>query len=107
MDTDLEVAIGKVIKGNRRSVGQNALMWALLSDISRNVEWHGQKLSRKDWKWIFTAAIRRQRMVPGIEGGMVYLGEPTSGMSKQEMAEMIDLILSFGADHGVEWSDPP
>jgi hypothetical protein len=44
-------------------------------------------------------------MVPGIEGGMVYLGEPTSGMSKQEMSDMLYLMLSFGNDHGVVWSD--
>lgn len=104
---DLEQLLGQVIKKNRRSLGQNAMMWAILSDISDQVEWHGERLSKRDWKWVFTAAIRKQRMVPGIEGGMVFLGEPTSGMSKKEMADMIDLMLSFGVDHGVVWSDQP
>lgn len=103
MNPEMEEIFRKVIKGNRRTIGQNSLMWALLRNIASQVEWHGQKLTIHDWKWIFTAAIRKQRMVPGIEGGMVYLGEPTSGMSKQEMADMIELILSFGIDHGVEW----
>ncbi len=107
MEPELEVAIGQVIKKNRRSIGQNALMWSLLGDISRQVEWHGEKMTKKDWKWVFTAAIRRQRMVPGIDGGIVFLGEPTSGMSKQEMSDLIELLYSFGAEHGVEWSDPP
>ena len=107
MEENIERLLGQVIKKNRRSVSQNSMMWALLGDISDQVEWHGQRLSKKDWKWIFTAAIRKQRMVPGIEGGMVYLGEPTSGMSKQEMADMLDLILSFGNDHNVVWSDQP
>jgi len=105
MEENIERLLGQVIKKNRRSVSQNSMMWALLGDISDQVEWHGQRLSKKDWKWIFTAAIRKQRMVPGIEGGMVYLGEPTSGMSKQEMADMLDLIMSFGSDHDVVWSD--
>ena len=105
MEQELEIAIAKVIQKNRRTVGQNAMMWAMLRDISEQVEWHEQKLTINDWKWIFTAAIRRQRMVPGIDGGMVFLGEPTSGMSKQEMSDMIDLICSFGIDHGVEWSE--
>lgn len=104
---DLEQLLGQVIKKNRRSLGQNAMMWAILSDISDQVEWHGDRLSKRDWKWVFTAAIRKQRMVPGIEGGMVFLGEPTSGMSKKEMADMIDLMLSFGNDHDVVWSDQP
>lgn len=107
MEENIERLLGQVIKKNRRSVSQNSMMWALLGDISDQVEWHGQRLSKKDWKWIFTAAIRKQRMVPGIEGGMVYLGEPTSGMSKQEMADMLDLIMSFGNDHDVVWSDQP
>lgn len=107
MDPELEVAIGQVIKKNRRSLGQNSLMWSLLSDISRQVQWHGQSLSKQDWKWIFTAAIRKQRIVPGIDGGMVYLGEPTSGMSKQEMSDLIELMYAFGADHGVDWAEPP
>lgn len=107
MEENIERLLGQVIKKNRRSVSQNSMMWALLGDISDQVEWHGQRLSKKDWKWIFTAAIRKQRMVPGIEGGMVYLGEPTSGMSKQEMADMLDLIMSFGSDHNVVWSDQP
>jgi hypothetical protein len=107
MEENIERLLGQVIKKNRRSVSQNSMMWALLGDISDQIEWHGQRLSKKDWKWIFTAAIRKQRMVPGIEGGMVYLGEPTSGMSKQEMADMLDLIMSFGSDHDVVWSDQP
>ena len=106
MEPELETAIAQVIKKNRRSVGQNSLMWALLSDISHQVEWHGEKMSKKDWKWVFTAAIRRQRMVPGVDGGMVFLGEPTSGMSKKEMSDLIELVCAFGAEHGVEWSDP-
>ena len=104
---DLEQVLSQVIKKNRRSLGQNAMMWAILGDISDQVEWHGERLSKRDWKWVFTAAIRKQRMVPGIEGDMVYLGEPTSGMSKKEMSDMIDLMLSFGVDHGVVWSDQP
>ncbi len=107
MEPELEIAIAQVINKNRRSVGQNSLMWALLSDISHQVEWHGEKMSKKDWKWVFTAAIRRQRMVPGVDGGMVFLGEPTSGMSKQEMSDLIELVYAFGAEHGVEWSDHP
>lgn len=105
MNPNLEEIIAKVVKQNRRSLGQNSLMWALLSDISRQVEWHGQMLSKNDWKWIFTAAVRRQRMVPGIDGGMVYLGEPTSGMSKQELADLIELIYHFGAERSVEWTE--
>jgi len=104
-NSKLENLLGQLIKKNCRTLGQNAMMWAMLGDISDQVEWYGQKLSKQDWKWVFTAAIRKQRMVPGVEGGIVFLGEPTSGMSKQEMADMLDLIISFGNDHDVVWSE--
>lgn len=105
MNPSLEEAIARVIKGNRRSIGQNSLMWGLLSDISNQVEWHGEKMSKRDWKWIFTAALRKQRMVPGIDGGVVFLGDPTSGMSKTELNDLIELIFHFGSERNVEWTE--
>lgn len=106
MEQEIEAIIGEVIKRNRRTLSQNALMWSLLSDLSKQVIWADQKLSKQDWKWVFTAAVRKQRIVPGIDGEMVYLGEPTSGMSKKEMSDMIDMICAFGNERGVEWTDP-
>lgn len=93
-----------LIKRKRRSSPQNNKMWSLLGDISDQVEWYGEKLTAKDWKWVFTAAVRAQRMVPGIDGGLVFLGEPTSAMSKAEMSELIDCIIAFGVDHDVKWT---
>lgn len=90
----------------RRSLDQNALLWAVLTDVSRQVEWHGQRLTKENWKDVFTAALKRQQVVPGIDGGFVVLGTSTSRMSKQEFSELIELIYAFGAEHGVEWSEP-
>lgn len=87
---------------DQRTIDQNALMWVTLREISRIVEWYGQKLKPEEWKDVFTAAIRQQRAVPGLNGGVVMLGLHTSRMSKEEMSELIDLINSFAAEHGVE-----
>lgn len=95
----------KLIMRRRRTVAQNSRMWAMLGDVSDQVMWHGQKLSKKDWKWIFTAAVKGQRMVPGIDGGLVYLGEPTSSMTKGQLSELIDCIGAFGDDHDVVWTE--
>ena len=46
----LEDVIGKVIKKHRRTTEQNSRMWAMLSDISDQVEWHGEKMTKGDWK---------------------------------------------------------
>lgn len=94
-----------------RTFDQNALMWALLTDISRQVMWpvdgEMRKLDKDDWKTIVSAGLERhQRIAKGIDGGFVLLGKRTSRMTKTEMSELIELIYAFGAQQGVEWSNP-
>ncbi len=88
----------------KRSNEQNRLMWRALTDLSQQVEWYGQKLSPEDWKNVASAALHKQRTVPGIDGGFVVLGQSTSRMTKAQMSELIDLIHAFGSERGVEWT---
>ncbi|WP_348826504.1 recombination protein NinB [Halomonas sp. RT37] len=91
---------------NQRSLDQNRRLWAVLSDVSRQVEWYGRYLTKEAWKDIFSAALERQDVVPGLEGGFVMIGGRTSKMTKQRFADLLTLIDAFGAEHGVQWSDP-
>tara|TARA_B100000678_G_scaffold134002_1_gene111926 strand:+ start:303 stop:746 length:444 start_codon:yes stop_codon:yes gene_type:complete len=91
---------------NQRSLDQNRRLWAVLSDVSRQVEWYGRYLPKEAWKDIFSAALERQDVVPGLEGGFVMIGGRTSKMTKQRFADLLTLIDAFGTDHGVQWSDP-
>lgn len=86
-----------------RSLDQNALMWPLLDDIARQVEWYGNRLSADEWKDVFTAALRKEKVVPGINGGFVVLGQRTSKMSKREFSELVEMIYAFGAERGVRF----
>ena len=93
-------------KASKRSLDQNAKMWACLTDIAGQVVWYGQKLSADDWKDVFTASLRRARVVPGIDPGTyVPLGMRTSDMTKDEMSALIELVLAFGAEHSVTFHD--
>lgn len=92
-------------KSPRRTLPQNDRMWAMLTDIARQVDWYGQKLTPDDWKDVFTASLRRAHVVPGIDGGFVPLGMRTSDMSKEEMGALMTLIEAFGAEHGVAFGD--
>ena len=92
-------------KAPRRSLDQNAKMWAMLTDISEQVEWYAHKLSPDDYKSIFTAGLRKAFVVPDLDGsGFVMLGLRTSDMSKAEMSDLIELMFKFGAEKGVVWS---
>lgn len=90
-----------VIKKEKRSLDQNAKLWATLGEIANQVDWYGQKLTAEDWKTMLTATLRKQRTVPGVDGGFVVLGLSTSKMSKEEMSELLELALAFGAQKGV------
>ncbi len=93
---------------SQRSQEQNDRMWAMLTDVSEQVNWYGTKLEPEEWKDVFTAALKKQRAVPGIDGGFVILGARTSKMSIKSMHDLIELMFAFGADpeHEVRWTDP-
>lgn len=92
------------VKERTRSIDQNSLLWALLTDVSRQVEWYGRKLDPEDWKHVFSSALRKQDVVPNIEGnGFVVLGQSTSKMGKREFSDLVELIYSFGAERNVIW----
>lgn len=91
-------------RGMTRSLDQNAKMWAVLTDIAKQVEWYGQMLKPEEWKHILSASLKKQKAVPGIDGGFVVLGLSTSKMTVSEMRDLIELAHAFGAEHGVDFS---
>ncbi len=95
-------------KRARRSLPQNDRMWAMLTDVSRQLPWHGVKLPPDDWKLIFLDALKREvRTVPALDGrGFVNLGRSSSDLTKEEMSDLMELIAAFGTQHGVVFSDP-
>jgi hypothetical protein len=108
--------IGKPVKvtldeyKSKRSLEQNAKLWACLTDIARQVQWPVdgklQYLTPDDWKDILTAGLHKsQRVAQGVDGGFVMLGQRTSKMKVGEMVELIEFVNWFGAEKGVRWSE--
>lgn len=93
------------IREPTRTLDQNALLWPLLTEVSRQVDWYGQKLTEDEWKDVFTAGLRKQKAVPGIDGGFVMVGSKTSRMNKREFSELVELIYAFGAERGVKFQE--
>lgn len=93
-----------------RTLGQSAKLHAMLADVARQVEWpvNGkmERLSIDDWKAVIVASLMQEkRMAAGLRGGFVILGKRTSSMSIREMSDAIEFLYSFGAEHGVQWSE--
>lgn len=90
----------------KRSLEQNARLWAALGEIADQVEWYGQKLKAEDWKDMLTASLRKSRVVPGIDpGSFVVTGLHTSKMTVAEMSALLELAYAFGAERGVVFHD--
>ena len=94
------------LKEPTRNGDQNARMWAMLAEVSRQVEWYGKRLTPEDWKHVFSASLRKLEVVPNLDGtGFVALGMSTSRMSVREMSDLIELVAAFGAERGVTFND--
>lgn len=88
-----------------RTLEQNSKMWAVLTDLSDQVEWHGEKLSKEDWKTMITASLKGQKARAGIDGNVVVFGQSTSKMTIEQMTDVIEATHAFGAEHDVQWGE--
>lgn len=93
------------VRAPTRSLMQNARMWAMLEEVSAQVDWYGRKLTPEEWKCVFTAALKQQTIVPGIDGGFVAIGAHTSTMTIEELGDLMELMAAFGAERGVVFKD--
>lgn len=96
------------LKEPKRTIPQNDRLWAALTDVSRQLPWHGVKLSAEDWKLIFLASLKQEmRLVPNIDGtGFVNLGRSSSDLTREEFSLLLALIEAFAAEHEVTLHDP-
>lgn len=93
------------LRPETRSTEQNSRLWAMLTEISQQVDWYGKKLTPDDWKHIFSSSLKKLEVVPNLDGtGFVALGLSTSKMTKAEMCDMQTLMEAFGAEHGVKFA---
>jgi hypothetical protein len=93
-------------KAAKRTIPQNDLAWSMYTSFSRQLPWHGVKLTPNDWKLMFLDALNREvRVVPNLDGtGFVNLRR-SSDLSKDEMSQLIELMREFGVRHGVRFID--
>lgn len=76
------------------------------ADIAR-AKPQGRELPTDKWKALFMDAIGIPAdWEPGINGGVVNVGYRSSRLTKQQMSDLIEQMYAYGAEHGVEWTEP-
>jgi len=86
-----------------RSLKENAMLHAMLTYISKNMEWAGKKRDVDTWKRLMVAAWCRAKneqveILPAIDGhGVDIVFRKTSKLTRAECADLIEFIFSWGA----------
>lgn len=95
------------INGAKRNHDQNAKMWAMLTDVSRQLEHGGKHYDPASWKSIFLHAFGMEtRFLPALDGkSFVPVPQSSSDLSVKEMHDFIEFIYSAGMQRGVAFSD--
>lgn len=97
------------IKPETRSLQQNALLHAALTDIANQVEWHGKKFNVVVWKRLCVASWLREKnqtpdLIPALDGnGFDVVYEKTSKLSVTQCSELLEWCFAFGAEHGIKF----
>jgi hypothetical protein len=89
----------------KRTVDQNAKLWAAISDVSRAMP-QGRKHPPETWKALFChAAGYEVQFEMGLNGKPFPVGYRTSRMTKAEMSDLLEFVLQWGAENGVTFGD--
>lgn len=104
---EVQVQVGPV----KRTKAENALLHALISELSRKLEWAGQRRDPETWKRLLVAAWCRAdgaevETVPALDGqGLDVVPVRTSGLTKRACADLIEWIQWWGTEQGVLWEE--
>jgi hypothetical protein len=93
------------IEAPKRTIDQNAKLWAMLSDVSR-AKPDGRHATPEVWKALFMHACGHAvQFEMGLNGQPFPVGFRTSKMTKDQMRDLLDFIQAWGAENGVRFGD--
>jgi len=88
----------------KRTLDQNALMWALITEISK-AKLLGIRKTPDDWKALLMHAAGSEcQFETGLDGRPFPVGFRTSKLTKSQMSNLIEWIYAFCAEHGLDVS---
>jgi hypothetical protein len=94
------------IAGPKRTLDQNAKLWAMISDVSRAMP-EGRTHTPEVWKCLFMNACGHAvAFEMGLDNRPFPVGFHSSRLTKAEMADLITTVAEYGDRHGVRWSEP-
>lgn len=102
----------------RMTDAQRKMLNACCGDLAAQLSWHGNRLSKDDWRHMLSGTVLGWRMMPAIDrgegaAGFIMLGGSSLNLSKSQAADAITCALAIGDDpesqriraKPVRWSD--
>ncbi len=82
---------------------QRRLFNAACDDLSNQIVWHGNRLSKDDWRHLISGTVLGWRMLPAIDmgtgaAGFVMLGGSSLSLHKAECTDAITMAFHIGDD---------
>ena len=95
-------------KAAKRTLDQNSRLWAMLTDVAEQAKHIERRYTPSQWKILFMHACGREvQFLPSLDGTtFIPWGQSSSDLSKDEMSELIEFMLAWGAEHGIVFHDP-
>lgn len=80
---------------------QQKLLNAACDDLSAQIDWHGNRLTKADFRHMIAAAVLSSRLMPSIntgEGGpaLIMLGRSSKDFTKSEATTAIRMAFDIG-----------
>lgn len=89
------------VRAPKRTSDQNALLWAMLSQISM-AKPQGRHHTPDVWKALFMhAAGHAVQFEPGLDGSPFPIGFRSSKLTKAQFSNLIEFITAYAAEQGV------
>lgn len=112
-----------LIREPRKSRPQEEKYHAMFDDIARQVPVHGVTLDAESMKRVLVSAFKVDTkddpelaefwrevaeipMTVGFRGEIVIFGDQTRRFPKKLASALVEWLYAFGAEHGVQWSEP-
>lgn len=94
------------IQPRKRSLDQNAKLWAMLSDVAK-AKPEGRQWTVDTWKAAFMHSLGHQvQFCEGLDDcGPFPIGFRSSRLTVKQMSDLIETIYEYGSRHGVAWSE--
>lgn len=97
---------------SKMSVDQRKLLNAACGDLADQIVWHGNRLSKDDWRHMLAGTVLGWRMLPGIDmgtgaPGFVMLGGSSLNLHKAECTEAITMAFHIGDDPSSQGLNSP